>query len=254
MIPKKIHYIWVGGKDKPKDVQKCIQTWKEHCPDYEIKEWNEENFDIHSHPFVEAAYKAKKWAFVSDYIRAYAIYHEGGIYMDTDVLVLSNLDELLKNKAFVGFEDPNIPFTAVFGAEPNHPFVKKIMDSYDKKLCKFDPEDANTYQVKKILVEEYNCKLGNKEQNLNDGLHVYKSEILCKPSLKSKTIHVFSGSWIDGKRRWITDLDRSFRMKLTNHKIILLYIPFKHIVIILKWFGRLGIKIRTNLGGSKNEK
>lgn len=250
MIPKIIHYIWVGGKEKPDDVKKCIETWKKHCPDYEIKEWNENNFDIHSHPFVEAAYKAKKWAFVSDYIRAYAIYNEGGIYMDTDVLVLKPLDKLLENKAFVGYEDKELPFTATFGAEPKHPFVKKIMESYDNKRKTFNPEDANTIQVKKILMEEYGCKLGNKEQNLNDGLHVYKSKILCQPSMKSTTIHVFSGSWIDGKRRWITDLDRKFRLHLTNHSIILLYIPFKRLVIILKWFGRLGLKIKQKF--SKN--
>ena len=79
MIPKKIHYVWVGGKEKPDEVKECIKTWKKHCPDYEIKEWNESNFDINSHPFVQAAYKAKKWAFVSDYIRIYALLNEGRI-------------------------------------------------------------------------------------------------------------------------------------------------------------------------------
>lgn len=254
MIPKKIHYIWVGGKEKPEDVKKCIETWKKHCPDYEIKEWNEANFDMHSHPFVEAAYKAKKWAFVSDYIRAYAIYHEGGIYMDTDVIVLDTLDNLLNNRAFVGFEDSQLPFTAVFGAEPYHPFVRDIMCSYDNKVYSFQPEDANTFQVKNILMEKYNCVLGDKEQDLKEGVHVYKSKILCKPSLNSKTIHIFSGSWIDGKRRWITDLDRAFRMKLTNHIIICIYVPFKRVVIIAKWFGRLSIKIKEKLGGKQNEK
>ena len=101
MIPKKIHYVWVGGKEKPKDIKRCMKTWKKHLKDYEIIEWNESNFDIHSHPFVEAAYKAKKWAYVSDYIRMYAIYNYGGIYLDTDVLVLDNFDDMLDNKAFV---------------------------------------------------------------------------------------------------------------------------------------------------------
>lgn len=87
MIPKKIHYVWVGGKEKPKNIRKCMKSWKKHLKDYEIIEWNENNFDINSHPFVKAAYNAKKWAFVSDYIRAYVIYNEGGIYLDTDVIV-----------------------------------------------------------------------------------------------------------------------------------------------------------------------
>ena len=252
MITKKIHYIWVRRKKKPKDVLKCIETWKKHCPDYEIKEWNEKNFDIHSHPFVEAAYQAKKWAFVSDYIRAYAIYHEGGIYMDTDVIVLRNLDDLLENKAFLGFEETNLPLTAVFGAEQYHPFIKKVLDSYNSKKISFNPEDANPILFKKILTENYGLVLGNKEQDLRDGIHVYKMKTLCNPSLSSKTIHIFSGSWLDEKRRWITKLDVSFREKLTNRFIILLYIPFKRAVIIIKWFGRLGIKVKNKLGGSKN--
>ncbi|MCR5146600.1 MAG: glycosyl transferase [Clostridia bacterium] len=240
MIPKIIHYVWVGGKDKPEDVKKCIATWKKHCEGYEIKEWNESNFDINSHPFVKAAYEQKKWAFVSDYIRAYAVYTEGGIYMDTDVLVLKSLDGLLNNKAFVGFEDKDLPFSAVFGAEKNHPFVKKIMDSYEDKEISFLPKDANTFQVKKILVEEYQCKLGNVEQDLKDGIHVYKNQLLCKPSLQSITIHVFTGSWLDKKRKCISKMDHKFRMKLTNHCMVLLYLPFKLLITIIKWLFSFG--------------
>ena len=94
-----------------------MATWGKHLGDYEIKEWNETNFDIESHPFVKAAYAAKKWAYVSDYIRAYAIYTEGGIYLDTDVLILDNFDSFLNDRAFVGYETPEYAFTAVFGAE-----------------------------------------------------------------------------------------------------------------------------------------
>ena len=101
-----------------------MKTWGKHLEGYEVIEWNENNFDIDSHPFVKAAYKAKKWAYVSDYIRAYVIYKYGGIYLDTDILVLDNFDRFLNNRAFVGFENPQYPFTAVFGAEPGHPLVK----------------------------------------------------------------------------------------------------------------------------------
>ena len=120
-IPKKIHYVWMGGKEKPKAIKKCMKTWKKYLKDYEIIEWNEHNFDINSHPFVKKAYENKKWAFVSDYVRAYAIYNYGGIYLDTDVFVIDNIDQLLDNKAFVGYEHPDYPFTAVFGAEKGHP-------------------------------------------------------------------------------------------------------------------------------------
>ena len=115
MIPKKIHYVWVGGKEKPNDIKKCIKSWKKHLKDYEIKEWNESNFDINSHPFTKGAYAAKKWAYVSDYIRMYALYNEGGIYLDTDNLVLENLDKFLKDRAFVGFENKYYPYSVFCG-------------------------------------------------------------------------------------------------------------------------------------------
>ena len=106
MIPKKIHYVWVGGNEKNNTIKQCMKTWGKHLEGYEVIEWNENNFDIDSHPFVKAAYKAKKWAYVSDYIRAYVIYKYGGIYLDTDILVLDNFDRFLNNRAFVGFENP----------------------------------------------------------------------------------------------------------------------------------------------------
>ena len=104
MIPKIIHYCWFGGKPKPELAEKCIESWKKFCPDYEIVEWNEGNFNINSNLYVKQAYEAKKYAFVTDYVRLYALYTQGGIYMDTDVMVLKPLDEYLNHEAFSGFE------------------------------------------------------------------------------------------------------------------------------------------------------
>ena len=112
-IPKIIHYVWVGNNEKPKDIKRCMETWKKHLKDYEIIEWNEKNFDIDSNKFVKEAYEARKWAYVSDYIRAYAIYNYGGIYLDTDVLVVESLDSLLDNRAFVGYENPQYPYRCI---------------------------------------------------------------------------------------------------------------------------------------------
>ena len=219
MIPKKIHYVWVGGKEKPKDIKRCMKTWKKHLKDYEIIEWNESNFDINSHPFVEAAYKAKKWAYVSDYIRMYAIYNYGGIYLDTDVLVLDNFDDLLNNKAFVGYEHPDFPFTAVFGAEPKHPFIKKLLDYYDKiDTYKFDFVNNNTISVSNILINEYGCKKGNIEQTLKDDIKVYKDDVLCNPSINSKTIHIFTGTWLEGKKGFKKKLATFLKLRLTTKK------------------------------------
>ena len=194
-IPKVIHYVWVGGKEKPDRIRKCIQTWKDKLPDYEIKEWNENNFDIYSNEYVKAAYNAKKWAFVSDYIRMYVIYNEGGIYFDTDVIVLDKLDEFLSYDCFVGYESNNAPFTAVFGARKKHPLIKRILDMYDVAENKFDASSTNTILVSDILINEYNCELGNKKQILKDNILVLPKEFLCNPSMKSKTVHAFTGSW-----------------------------------------------------------
>ena len=234
MIPKKIHYVWVGGNPKSKDIERCIKTWKKHLPDYEIIEWNENNFDINSNQYVKKAYEHKKWAFVSDYIRMYAIYNYGGIYFDTDVLVLDNLDEFLHNEAFIGYEDDNFPFTAVFGAVKGHSLIKHILEMYDN--ISFDKENVitNTEMVKKLLIEQYNCKLGNKEQLLKDNVKIYKKEILCKPSIKSKTIHAFNASWIDKKMLIINKIDKKFRIRLTNKFLVILYIVFEKIVIMPK--------------------
>ena len=102
MIPKIIHYCWFGQKDKPEDVLNAISSWKKFCPDYQLKEWNESNFDIHFSPYVEEAYKNKKWAFVSDVARLYALSMEGGIYMDTDMQVLKSFDALTDTEFLIG--------------------------------------------------------------------------------------------------------------------------------------------------------
>ncbi|KRL62677.1 glycosyltransferase family 32 protein [Lactobacillus psittaci] len=221
MIPKIIHYVWVGGNPKPDKINTCMKTWKKHLGDYKIIEWNESNFDIHENKYVEQAYKQKKWAFVSDYIRAKAIYEYGGIYLDTDVLVLDNLEELLSNKCFVGFENKDNPFTAVFGAEKGHPLIKDMLDYYNDRDFEFDKQDqmagVNTVSVSDILKEKYGAIPNNQEQVLKDDIHVYPDGILCNPSKDSKTIHVFTGTWMEGakpfKRKLVTFLKLRIKTK-----------------------------------------
>ncbi len=227
MIPKKIHYVWVGGKEKPADIKRCMKTWPKHLEGYEVIEWNESNFDINSHPFVKKAYEAKKWAFVSDYIRAYAIYHEGGIYLDTDILMLDNLDECLNHKAFVGYENADHPFTAVFGAEPGHPLIKDMLDYYDNLDIDFKFSDNNTISVSDLLVNKYGCKLGNVEQDLKEGIHVYKDGVLCNPSEDSKTIHIFTGTWLEDAKPWKRKLNKFIKLRLTNKFRIKMFLKLK---------------------------
>lgn len=227
MIPKIIHYVWVGGNPKPKNIKRCMKTWQKHLQDYQIIEWNEDNFDIHENKYVEQAYKAKKWAFVSDYIRAKAVYEMGGIYLDTDVLVLDNLESLLNNRAFVGFENPANPFTAVFGAEKHHPLLKDMLAYYDDRNFLFDHNDqlagVNTVSVSDILKTKYQAQPNNKEQVLSSGIHVYPDGILCNPSPKSKTIHVFTGTWMEGAKPLKRKLVTALKVRIKTQKEAALY-------------------------------
>lgn len=112
MIPKIIHYVWLGRGEKSEKIKKCIESWRQQMPDYTIKEWNEDNFNINYNDFTKQSYDAKQYAFTSDVIRLYALYTEGGIYMDTDVFCYKPLDEFLTNEGFTGFEGINYPVTA----------------------------------------------------------------------------------------------------------------------------------------------
>lgn len=226
-IPRIIHYCWFGGKEKPEIVKRCIKSWKDILVDYEIKEWNESNFDINSHPFTKGAYAAKKWAYVSDYIRMYALYNEGGIYLDTDNLVLENLDKFLKDRAFVGFENKYYPYTAAFGCEKGHPLVKEILDYYDGREFEFDSDDqmktVNTKIVSDILIKKFDCKVNNKEQLLKDGIRVYPDYILCNPSNESSVIHIFTGTWMEGAKPLARKINKAIKLKLTNKRRAGLY-------------------------------
>ena len=196
-----------------------MKTWGKHLEGYEVIEWNENNFDIDSHPFVKAAYKAKKWAYVSDYIRAYVIYKYGGIYLDTDILVLDNFDRFLNNRAFVGFENPQYPFTAVFGAEPGHPLVKDMIEYYDRlDEYKFEFEKNNTISVSDLLIKKYHCKVGNKFQILDEDIAVYPDTVLCNPSENSISIHVFTGTWLEGKKALARKINVFLKIHVTNKK------------------------------------
>lgn len=212
-IPPIIHSVWVGGGKKSPLMERCIASWSRHLAGYTFVEWNESNFDIEAVPFVAEAYAAKKWAFVSDYIRAHALYTQGGIYLDTDNLVLTSLDAFRKHRAFVGFERPEYPFTACFGAEAGHPLVKDILDYYEGRSFVLDPDDPlsanNTLSVSELLIEKYGAKTDNTFQILSEGIALYPDTVLCNPSADSSVLHIFTGTWLGGhsrKRQFVTEL------------------------------------------------
>lgn len=133
MIPKKIHYCWFGGSPLPQLAERCLASWKKHCPDYEIIRWDESNFDVSATPYTQWCYVNRKWAFLSDYVRLAVVTREGGIYLDTDVELLRSLDFLLENEAFYGFENSAIVNSGQgFGAEAHHPTVGAMLAQYEQ--------------------------------------------------------------------------------------------------------------------------
>lgn len=133
MIPKKIHYCWFGGKEKPKLVKKCIASWKKYCPDYEIIEWNEDNFDLNKNEYVKYCYKNKKWAYLSDYVRLDVVGEYGGLYFDTDVEAIKSFDDLLCYDAFYGFENEQYVASGLgFGSVAQHKTILAMLEEYYK--------------------------------------------------------------------------------------------------------------------------
>lgn len=231
-IPKVIHYVWVGGNEKPEKILKCIESWKNYCPDYKIKEWNENNFDINSNIFVKEAYENKKYAFVSDYIRLYALYNEGGLYMDTDVEVIKPLDNFLVHSAFSGFENAVWIPTAVMGAEKGHEWIKLLLDYYENRHFIVNGKMDMTTNVDIISALTrlfYDIKLNNQNQELKNGLFFYSNDYFCpknyvteKIELTENThaIHHFADSWLDSKSKRIDKIVRNLR-KLLGDKLFL---------------------------------
>lgn len=194
MIPKKIHYCWFGRNPLPESFQICLESWKKYLPDYEIIEWNESNFDLNSCEYVKLAARENQWAFVSDYARALALYEHGGIYMDIDVEVKLSFDEFLQHRAFSGFEIMGSPFTAVWGAEKNHPWPKKVLDFYNNK-SDFDLT-TNTVFVSDLLINEYKINPEKDEyQELSAGIAIYPSTCFCLDLPKNYATHHFIGTW-----------------------------------------------------------
>lgn len=209
MIPKIIHYCWFGGKPLPELAKQCIRSWKKYCPDFEIKEWNESNSPLHLFPFVEEAVKAKKWAFVSDVIRLYALATEGGIYMDTDVELLKPLESFCIHHAFSGYErDSNKIQTAIMGAEPNAEWVLDNLSIYKKLHFDFNTiyyqSIINNYLLSDLLASKGLILDGKYYES--DYVTIYPKDYFCPMSCGSHfieknentvCIHYYSFSWAD---------------------------------------------------------
>lgn len=206
MIPKIIHYCWFGKGKKPASFYAYLETWKNHMPDYEIKEWNEDNFDINCCKYVSQAYQAKKYAFVSDYVRIYALYNEGGVYFDTDVEVIQSFDALLSNQFFIGYESQDKLGTSVISSEKGFWLLNSFLDNYTNK--EFFRKDGSMNLMTNValisqIIQENGIVLDNKTKT-EKGITLYEFTYfspyssLTNKMVKSDntySIHRFSGSW-----------------------------------------------------------
>ena len=196
-----------------------IASWKKHCPDYEIKEWNETNFNIHLNRFTEEAYQQKKWAFVSDVARLWALVHEGGIYMDTDVEVIRPLDNLLVNKAFIGFEGTQWIGTNLMGTEPHNAFLQAFLEDYNHR--NFTNPDGtlnqttNVEEITSRFLTQHNLVRNGKQQQAGD-FTIYPTDYFSpydyingkvRTTANTYSIHWFSQSWIK-RSKWKTRLSQ----------------------------------------------
>lgn len=209
MIPKIIHYCWFGGNPLPKGAIKCINSWKQYFPDYEIIEWNESNFDVNTNEYTKMCYQNKKYAFLTDYVRLVVVEKYGGIYFDTDVEVIKSFDDLLKYDAFFGFEDNYYVNTGQgFGAEKNHMVINMMLQEYDclldgkhdlvscpklntKAIEKFGFEPNGQYQLKNnvlLLSKEFTNPFNNNTGELKNTKNTY-------------SIHWYSMSWLSPARK-----------------------------------------------------
>ena len=214
MIPKKIHYCWFGRGEKPKLAEKCIRSWKKYCPDYEIIEWNEDNFDIACNEYVKSAYEQKKYAFLTDYARLKIIYENGGIYFDTDVEVIRSFDALLENKAFIGFETKEYLNTGLgFGAEVGNEAVLHMLREYDQVINQ-DKFTGCTILNTRAL-QKAGLVLNGETQKLDD-ITVYAADFFnpyddptgrLNTTSNTYSIHWYAKTWMDKKtiiRTWLS--------------------------------------------------
>lgn len=215
-IPKKIHYCWFGKAPLPKSVLQCMESWRRYCPDYEIIEWNETNFDVNAVRYTKEAHDRKKWAFVSDYARLKIIYENGGIYLDTDVELIKPLDPLLEYEGFMGFQNDGTVATGLgFGAVAGHPLIRAMLDDYmeipflkeDKTMDLTACPVRNTKRLESLGLRSD----GTRQEIL--GVQIFPAEYFSpmdwrngklRKTAATYSIHRYDASWLSREeQRWV---------------------------------------------------
>lgn len=214
MIPKIIHYCWFGHNKKPKLIQKCIKSWERFMPGWEIREWNEDNYDVSKNKYISNAYEQKKWAFVVDYARFDILNQFGGVFLDTDVELLRPIpEEILANEAFSGFENPGrVNPGLIYGSMPGHHMLKKYMEAYESRNFGEQVEGRveNIVDVVSGVLGKGGLKI-NGEFQIVDGVAIYPHDYFCCFNFETQgfektentvSIHHYFASWTPWNRRF----------------------------------------------------
>lgn len=235
MIPKVIHYCWFGRGEKSKLIQKCMKSWKKYCPDYEIIEWNEDNFDINSNEFVRQAYECKKWAFVSDYVRLFVLYNYGGVYLDTDQELLSSLESFMGYEGFMGFLDDKNISAGIIGCKAKLSVVKEFLNYYSQASFSTTP---NTNIMTKIMIEN-GLKMNDERQRVAE-FEIFPQTVFCptscvsykkKHSKQTVAVHHWAMTW--RKPTEIKKFKKAKRHKAWWYYKNLMILPQKTVRLIL---------------------
>lgn len=220
MIPKVIHYCWFGKNPRGELMRRCIESWKRFCPDYQIVEWNESNFDVDCIPYLAEAYRGKKYAHVTDYARLKILYENGGVYLDTDVELIDSLDPFLADRAFFAMQKPGEVATGLgFGAEAGAPILRELMRNYEGKL---QNDSAQFFRetcvvIDKAVFERHGIRRENVLQRLGDAV-IYPMDYFNPKDYETDeltmtentvSIHHYSRSWHDSCERIICETYRA---------------------------------------------
>ena len=213
MIPKKIHYIWLGKNSYPNLMDICINSWREKLPEYEIIEWNEENLnfyeEIEKNRFLKECYNRKLWAFLSDYFRIKVLYEEGGVYLDTDMQIIKNIDKLLSNDFFIGAESEKVISAGIIGVIPKHPLMKKILEFYSVAIWN-EPIFTIPDIITRVINREYDFQINEDITKITGSMVIYPpryfypyhfTEEFKRECIKDDTygIHWWGKSWTQKK-------------------------------------------------------
>jgi len=257
MIPKIIHYCWFGENSLPEDARKCIASWKKYLPDYEIKEWNEDNFDVNMIPYISEAYRVKKYAFVSDYARFWILYKYGGLYFDTDVEVIKPINDIIERGSFMGYEcsteKETMPLNIApglglgvnpglgLGVNPGLSIIKEILEVYEKTHFIVNGKIKDDVTIVNFTTDVLKCHGINrfaKGIDIVENIHIYAPEFFCPLDYhtgilsltdNSCTIHHYTASWKTASQQ-----RKEHMVNILGPRITKIIVSIKHFVFVIK--------------------